>query len=260
MVSVSPADAGLLPLIRAIASCAAASRLELDVLEDRHALLAGDDVLQALDAGVLPGDDDVAGQAVALEHADDRVGDVVVGGEHAVDLAAGAVSAWVNVGAALLMVQPLTTDSDRIFSLPWDCSGSSTALAPFANSTALLSTSLPPSISMICGLVTPSRVEAVDEGLPLQLADVLVVERDVVRRGAAEVDAVVVDDLDAGLLGLLLDRRARGGVDRVDDQDLDARTDHALRDRSYLEVLPPAFWMSGVRPAELSAFCRSGLS
>src|ERR1700712_3674751 len=59
---------------------------ELDVLEDRHALLAVEDVLQALDAGVLPGDDDVAGQPVALEDTDDSVGDVVVGRENALDL------------------------------------------------------------------------------------------------------------------------------------------------------------------------------
>src|SRR6266540_3496764 len=53
--------------------------LERDVLEDRHALLAGDDVLQALDAGVLAGDDHVTVEAAGLEYADDRVGDVVVG-------------------------------------------------------------------------------------------------------------------------------------------------------------------------------------
>ena len=64
-------------------------RLELDVLEDRHALLPGDDVLQAHDARVLAGDRDVAREPVGLQDADDRVGDVVVGGENAVNLAAG---------------------------------------------------------------------------------------------------------------------------------------------------------------------------
>ena len=62
-VSVRPAAAGSLPAIRAIASCGGRVGLELDVLEDRHALLAGDDVLQTLDAGVLTGDDDVAVEA-----------------------------------------------------------------------------------------------------------------------------------------------------------------------------------------------------
>ena len=39
--------------------------LQRDVLEDRHALLAGDDVLQTLDAGVLTGDDHVTVQAAS---------------------------------------------------------------------------------------------------------------------------------------------------------------------------------------------------
>ena len=64
-VRTRPAAAGSLPAISAIASFAAAFGLELDVLEDRHALRALEDVLQTLDAGVLTGDDDVAGEALA---------------------------------------------------------------------------------------------------------------------------------------------------------------------------------------------------
>ena len=79
-------------------------------------------------------------------------------------------------------------------------------------------------------------VEAVDHGLGLQPAHVLVVVGHVVVRGAAEVDAVVVDDLHPGLGGLLLDADARGDVDGVEDQDLHALTDHALRDRGLLAV------------------------
>ena len=59
----------------------------------------------------------------------------------------------VKVGAALATSHPLTTDSDAILSLPSDCCALSTELAPFANSTALLSTSLPPAISMMTGFL-----------------------------------------------------------------------------------------------------------
>ena len=65
--------------------------LPLGGLVDRHALVAGEDVLQALDGGVLAGDRDLAGLAVALEDADGRAAETVVGREHAVDLAVRAV-------------------------------------------------------------------------------------------------------------------------------------------------------------------------
>src|SRR3954447_7108829 len=63
--------------------------LERDVLEDRHALVALEDVLQALDLCVLSGEDDVPVQALLLQDADDGVRDVVVGGDDALDLTTG---------------------------------------------------------------------------------------------------------------------------------------------------------------------------
>ena len=65
--------------------------LLLGGLVDRHALGAGEDVLQTLDGGVLAGDRDLAGLAVLLEDGDGRAAEAVVGGEHAVDLAVGRV-------------------------------------------------------------------------------------------------------------------------------------------------------------------------
>ena len=50
-------------------------------------------------------------------------------------------------------------------------------------------------------------------------------------------DPVVVDHLDAGLVGGLLDTGTRRRVDGVDDQDLDAVTDHVLRDRGELVLV-----------------------
>src|SRR5690606_18832253 len=63
--------------------------LLLDRLVDGHALVAGEDVLQALHGRVLAGDRDLAVEAVALEHRDRGVAEAVVGGQHAVDVAAG---------------------------------------------------------------------------------------------------------------------------------------------------------------------------
>ena len=66
-----------------------------------------------------------------------------------------AVSAWVNAGAAFSTFQPLTVASWAISRSPESTSGSKTEWAPFWNSTALLSTSVPPFIMMILGLSTP---------------------------------------------------------------------------------------------------------
>src|SRR3954469_3288258 len=61
--------------------------LEVGVLVDGHALVAGEDGLQALDRGVLAGDGDVTVAAHGLEPGDDAAGHRVVGGDDAVDFA-----------------------------------------------------------------------------------------------------------------------------------------------------------------------------
>ena len=83
---------------------------------------------------------------------------------------------------------------------------------------------------MFAGLVTEARLQA----LALQLADLRVVEGDVVVRRAAEREPVVVDGLHALLLGLLLDGRTRGRVQVDDRQDGDAAGDHLLGDGLHL--------------------------
>ena len=62
--------------------------LLLDGLVDGHALVAGEDRLQARDAGVLARDRHLAVEVVGLEPGDDAAGHRVVGGDDAVDLAA----------------------------------------------------------------------------------------------------------------------------------------------------------------------------
>ena len=108
-------------------------------------------------------------------------------------------------------------------------------------------------------LVDVLRLEAVDQRLCLELADLLVVEGHVVGSASHRGSAVVVDDLHAGLVGLRLDTGAGGGVDRVDDQHLGAVADHVLRDRwRTCSCRPGRSARRGVSPPSLSAFVSSG--
>src|SRR6478736_4775618 len=78
-------------------------RLLLHGLVDRHALVAGQDVLQPLVGGVLPGDGHGAVHAVLLEDGDRGVAQAVVGGEDAVDLPAGLGVHLLEERAGLLV-------------------------------------------------------------------------------------------------------------------------------------------------------------
>ena len=82
--------------------------LDVGVLVDRHALRAGEDPLETLDAGVLTGDRDLAGQAVGLEPGDDAAGHRVVGRDHAVDLAVVVRCRCCSKARAGLVGVPLT--------------------------------------------------------------------------------------------------------------------------------------------------------
>ena len=91
----------------------------------------------------------------------------------------------------------------------------------------------------------PVAVEAIDETLTLELADLDVVERHVHGRRAAEREAVVVDRLHAGVGSLLLDRRARLAVEVHDHED--GRRRSVIIWSAIVAILalsPSAFWMS----------------
>ena len=76
-----------------------------------------------------------------------------------------AVKAPLKAGAAFWTSQPLTTASWTI----WALLLSSTSWAPFLNRTALLSTSVPPSIMMIFGLVIPWALRQSSSDCPWSL-------------------------------------------------------------------------------------------
>ena len=186
-VSLRPAEAGSLPPISAIASWAGRVGLEADVLEDRHALLAGDDVLDTGDAGVLTGDDHVAVEPLVLEHADDRVGDVVVGREHALDLTVGRGERLVE-GRSGVLDQPaldggLLLDGELAFLLQ----RVEHRVRPLLEQHRVVVDVGAAVHHDDLRLLDLLRVEAVDHRLRLELADLLVVEGDVVGRRATEV-------------------------------------------------------------------------
>src|SRR3954451_16817619 len=77
--------------------------LLLDRLVDRHALVAHDDVLDALERRVLAGDRDLLELAL-LQSGDRRVAEAVVGGQHTVDLVVGLLEHLLEDGQRLLVV------------------------------------------------------------------------------------------------------------------------------------------------------------
>src|SRR5215204_1831544 len=90
-----PCGRGLVALHHGDRSLSQRAGLSGGGLLDRHALRAGEDVLQTLHRGVLTRDGDLAGLTVLLEDRDDATGETVVGGVDAVDLA-------VDLGVELL--------------------------------------------------------------------------------------------------------------------------------------------------------------
>jgi hypothetical protein len=90
--------------------------------------------------------------------------------------------------------------------------------------------------------------QAVDQTLTLELADGVVVERDVDVGRSAEGESVVVDGLDALAGRLLLDRGAAVGVEVHDGQHGDTVGDHAVGDRRHA-VRRPLGVLNGVRHA-----------
>ena len=99
--------------------------------------------------------------------------------------------------------------------------------APFLNWAAFGSVGAPLIITIVPGVGRAGLVERVEQGLALQLADLLVVEGDVVVNRAAG-ETVVGDHRDVLGLGLVDDACGRLGVDRVEDQDVDALGQHRL--------------------------------
>src|SRR4051794_13302672 len=190
--------------------------LLLDRLVDGHALVAREDVLDALGRRVLAGDRELL-ELAGLDRRDGRVAEAVVGGEDAVDLVAR-------------LLQHLLEDRQRLLVVPvgHGLVGDLRRLARVVERVEDRVVALREQRGVVVGrravelgdlrLGHARLREAVDEALALELADGHVVERHVVVGLALERQAVVVDDLDALGLRVGLDRGARAGVE-VDEQD-----------------------------------------
>jgi hypothetical protein len=210
-------------------------RLLLDGLVDGHALLAGEDRLQAGHRGVLAGDRHLAGEVVGLEPGDDAAGHRVVGGDDAVDLAAVLRVDLLEGGAGHGGVPLTGLVADQL------------VLAGVDRRLERLGVALLEQRRVVVGRVAVdeddvgrglARVgQALLQALAHQLADRHVVERHVVGGAAAQGQAVVVDGLDAGGLRLLQARRAGVAVQVDDHQHVHAAVDHAVADRAELRLV-----------------------
>src|SRR3954452_12132681 len=200
-------------------------RLLVGRLPDGHALVAGQDVLQALDGRVLPGDRDLL--VVALQGLDGRIGQRVVGRVQALDVAAGLRVHLLEDRLGL----------DRV-PLGHGLLGDLRVLAVLVEH-RVGAVGEQGGVVVVRGAVEVGDAgglvpQALLEALALQLADLGVVVGHVVVRRAAQGEAVVVEGLHPLLLGLLLDGRTRGVVQVDDRQDGDPVGDHLLRDRLHL--------------------------
>src|SRR5215203_4454767 len=209
--------------------------LLLHGLVDRHALVAGQDGLQAGDRRVLAGHRDLAGEVVGLEPGDDAAGHRVVGGHDAVDLAAVLGVDLLERGAGLGGVPVAGLVTDQLVLAAVDLRLERLGVALLEQRGVVVGRVAVDEDDVRRGLAGVGQ--ALVQALAHQLADRHVVERDVVRRAAAEGEPVVVDGLDPGRLRLLQAGAAGVGVEVDDQQDVDTRVDHAVADGAELRLV-----------------------
>src|SRR3954453_9060410 len=186
--------------------------LGLDRLVDGHVLVAGEDALDAGELGVLAGRRPRGrGDALALHRGDRAAGRAVVGrvdadeavladrGDRLLHLGLRLVRAPVGRVVLLGDLEAAVVDHavGALLEQPRVVVG---RRAVDHHQRALLA----------------ALLEVVDEAGRLQLADLDVVERDVVVDVGVRYQAVVADDRDVRLLGAVDDRAGRRGVDRVE--------------------------------------------
>src|SRR5690242_890807 len=210
-------------------------RLLLDGLVDGHALLAGEDRLQAGHRRVLAGHRHLAGEVVALEPGDDAARHRVVRGDDAVDLAAVLRVDLLEGGAGHGGVPLAGLVTDQLVLAGVDRRLQRLLVALLEQRRVVVGRVAVDEDDVGAGLACVGQ--ALLQALAHQLADRYVVERDVVRRAAAQGEAVVVDRLDAGLLRLLEARGAGVAVQVHDHQHVDAAVDHAVADGAELGLV-----------------------
>ena len=203
------------------------------VLEHRGVLLARQDRLDRLDLGVLPGDDGqlLAATAVsaALEGSDDAPRQTVIRGKDALDVAArvglGQDVLHPHLGDCGVPAQRGNGLEVRLTRGDHDLLGVDERLKDLHRALeeergVVVVGGAGEQLDVPRGGLA-AGLETVDQGLGLELADLVVVERRVVVDGRrVEQQTVVGDDRDAGVLGLLQRSGEGGAVDGGNDQDL----------------------------------------
>src|SRR2546421_4928294 len=195
-------------------------RFLLHGLVHGHALVTVEDVLQALDGGVLPGHRYLPVEVVLLQDRDDRVGHAVVGDECALDvLVRGQHLLEDRAGLGVVpvryrRVRALDERAVRVLRVEYRVVALREQRRVVVGRRAVELGHL--------GLGRLHVGQALDQAFALELADRHVVERDVVVGAAAQHEPVVVGGRDALLAGVVQDGAAAAAVQVDDDQDVDA--------------------------------------
>src|SRR3954452_12002096 len=218
-------DARLLALQQLLAQLDRRCGLELVRLVDGAVLLAQQGVLQAGRGGVLAADGDLL--AVLVEHGDRGAGVGVVGRPDGVDVAVQRGVALLEERLRLLLVPRARRLERRL-----DARGRHHVVRALVELGRVAVGRVAAAVDDLGRLrVLALGLEAVDDHLALELADALVVERDVVV-GALD-GTVVRDHRDALGVGLLGDLDARA-VEIGQHHQVAARRQHLLGDRRVL--------------------------
>src|SRR6187200_1375665 len=198
-------------------------RFLVDRLVDRSALPAGEDELRACRRRILAGQRDRL-QAMGLERGDHGSREAVVGREDAADFVAVAGEHLIEDPPALdgIPVGVLVSGL-RLLERPLAEQWIEDGVIALLEQLGIVVLDVPVQLGDDGMLrVRPFRLQRADEALALQLADLHVVERDVVRGLAPDDEAVVVDHLRAARDGEIRDRGSRARVELVEQDDLRA--------------------------------------
>src|ERR671934_1662034 len=196
-------------------------RLLADRLVDGSALPAREDELHARRRRVLAGERDRL-QAVRLQRRDHRTGETVVRGDGGVDLVAVANEDLVEDPPSLdrIPVRPLVARLRLLEGAALVQRAQDRVVAALEELRVVVLDVAVQLADDRMAAVLPRRPDRGNEPPALQLADLHVVERDVVGRLAAHDEPVVVDDLRAAAHGEVGDRSARGRVELVEQDHL----------------------------------------
>src|SRR6476659_6839952 len=197
--------------------------LGLDRLAGGHGLVTGEDALDGGELGVLAGHRRQRVDAATLEGGDGATGGAVVGGVDAdqTGLDRGELALHPGLGLVRAPVGGVVLGGDLV------AAGVEDAVRTLLELPGVVVRRRAVDHDDAAGGLA-CLLHEVDEGLALELSDLLVVEGDVVVDRGARDEAVVGEDRDLGALGAVGDRGRGLAVDRVEDEDVGALRQRGL--------------------------------